>query len=174
VILDYNGVTPKIAEGVFIDESAFVIGDVELGAGVNIWFYSVVRGDVNYIKIGDRTNIQDQCTIHVTREKFPTIIGKDVTLGHRALVHGCVIKDRALIGMGAVVLDGAEVGEGAIVAAGAVVPPGKTIPAGKLAAGVPAKVIRDVTEEELNDTSQHAENYMALALDYPSRNSKIE
>ena len=112
MILDYKGVMPKIADGVFIDESAFVIGDVELGSGVNIWFYSVVRGDVNYIKIGDRTNIQDQCVVHVTRKTFPTIIGNDVTLGHRALVHGCVIGDRALIGMGAIVLDGAKIGDG--------------------------------------------------------------
>ncbi len=171
MIIEHKGVWPVIDETAFIESTAVVAGDVEIGPYSSIWFYSVVRGDVNYVRIGERTNIQDGSIVHVTLERWPCIIGSETTLGHRALAHGCTIGDRCLIGMGAIVLDGAEVGDGSIVAAGAVVPPGMKVPPGKLAAGVPAKIIRDVKETDLHFIREPLEQYIALSHDYKDRNS---
>jgi len=125
-----------------------VVGDVEIGPDSSVWYGTVVRGDVHRVRIGARSNVQDNSVLHVTRDRFACEVGDEVTIGHRAVVHGCRVGDGALIGIGAVVLDGAEVGEGALVGAGALVPPGARIEAGALAVGIPARVVRKVTDEE--------------------------
>src|SRR3972149_6367775 len=117
----YKGILPRIDESAFMEDSARIIGDVEIGAHSSIWFNAVVRGDVHYIRIGSRTNVQDNCTLHVTKDTYPLIIGNDITIGHGVILHGCTIKDRCLIGMGAIILDNAEVGEDCIIGAGALV-----------------------------------------------------
>jgi carbonic anhydrase/acetyltransferase-like protein (isoleucine patch superfamily) len=144
-----------------------VVGDVEIGAESSVWYGSVLRGDVNAIRVGKRSNLQDQCVLHVTRDRFACHIGDDVTVGHHATVHGCVVEDGALIGIGAIVLDGARVGAGAMVGAGAVVSPGTQLAPGVLAVGVPARVVRSLTAEErernLKITLGYVENARAHA-----------
>lgn len=161
---------PKLSLGVFIEASAQVIGDVEIGEYGSIWFGSVVRGDVNYIRIGARTNIQDLSVLHVTRRTHPLIIGNEVTVGHRVTLHGCTVRDRVLVGMGAILLDGAEIGEGSIVGAGALVTEGVKIPPGSLAVGMPARVKRPLTAEESAFLAQSARNYVDLAQVYLKSN----
>lgn len=158
-IFPYMKTTPQIHESVFIAPGAKVIGDVTIGRDTSIWYNTVVRGDVHYIKIGEMSNIQDLSMLHVTNGKFPLTIGSKVTIGHSVTLHGCTLHDLCLIGMGAVVLDGAVVERNSIVAAGAVVKPGFTIPSGKLAAGIPAKVIRKLTDEEMLEFENSAERY---------------
>jgi len=165
-IITYKGITPKIHPSVFIAGGAHIIGDVEIGKNSSVWFNSVIRGDVHYIKIGERTNIQDNSVIHVTHEKFPTNIGSNVTIGHNAVIHACTINDYCLIGMGAVILDDANVGPFALVAAGAVVTIGMTIPEGVLAAGVPAKIIRKLSDDERQSLVQSAQNYIDYVASY--------
>ena len=132
----YKGIMPTLHETVFVEQSAQVIGEVEIGRDSSIWFNSVVRGDVNYIKIGERTNVQDSCVLHVTKGTHPLIIGSDVTVGHSVTLHGCTVKDRCLIGMGAKLLDGAEIGEDSIVGAGSVVTVGlKVAPRSRVLGG---------------------------------------
>ncbi len=162
----YQGITPKLADSVFCVESAEIIGDVEIGAESSVWFQVVVRGDVNYIRIGARTNIQDGTVIHVTHKLNPTIIGDDVTIGHNVTLHGCKIGNRCLIGMGAVVMDRADVADDAMVAAGALVTPGTQIPSGTLYAGSPAKYKRDLSESEVLDLKQSAQNYLNYVKNY--------
>jgi len=162
----YRSVIPTVHASAFVDMSAQVIGDVHLGAESSIWMNVVVRGDVNYIRIGDRSNIQDLTCIHVMRETHPTIIGNDVTVGHSAVVHGCTIEDRCLIGMGAVLLNGCHIGTGSIVAAGAVVPEGMVIPPGSMVMGVPAKVRRALTSDEEASITWYADNYVRYRLDF--------
>lgn len=142
------GHSPKIAETAWIADSADVMGDVTLGEHVSIWFQAVVRGDVHWIKIGDHTNVQDGCVLHVSNGTAPLTIGARVTIGHKALLHGCTIGNDCLIGMGAVILDHVEVGDGSVVAAGALLPPGKKYPPGHLILGSPAKAVRALTPEE--------------------------
>ncbi|MDX2494984.1 MAG: gamma carbonic anhydrase family protein [Desulfuromusa sp.] len=166
MIHHFQGITPKLADSVFCVESAEIIGDVEIGAESSVWFQVVIRGDVNYIRIGARTNIQDGTVIHVTHKVNPTIIGDDVTIGHNATLHGCTIGNRCLIGMGAVVLDAAVVADDAMVAAGALVTPGTQIPSGTLYAGAPAKYKRDLTDSEIADLKQSALNYLNYVEDY--------
>jgi gamma-carbonic anhydrase len=151
VILPHHGVHPTIPRSAFIAPGATIVGDVVLGEHASIWFHTVVRGDVNYIRIGDRTNIQDNSTIHVTHDTHPTIVGADVVGGHNIVLHGCVIRDRVLIGMGSIVLDGAEVGEECIIGAGSLVTPGTRIPPRSLALGRPAKVVRSLTDKEVEE-----------------------
>jgi carbonic anhydrase/acetyltransferase-like protein (isoleucine patch superfamily) len=151
---------PKIAESAFIAPSADIIGDVTIGEDCSIWFGTVLRGDENYIKIGKGTNIQDNCTVHINSEKYGTEIGEYVTAGHGAILHACKIGDYCLIGMGAIVLDGAEIGDYSIIGAGSMVTGGKKIPSGVLAVGSPAKVIREITEEEKKSLQESAENYI--------------
>lgn len=158
-LFPFKNFYPKIAENVFLASGAKIIGNVEIGKDSSVWYNTVIRGDVHYIKIGSLTNVQDCSMLHVTNRKFPLNIGNKVTIGHSVTLHGCTLKDLCLIGMGAVVLDGAMVEEKAMVAAGAVVTPNFIVPSGKLVAGVPAKVIRDLTEEEKNDFEQSAFRY---------------
>ena len=148
MIYEYKGIRPRIAGSVFLAPGVVVLGDVEIGEDSNLWFYTVVRGDVYPITIGKDVNIQDHCMLHVTGGKFPLSIGDGVIAGHRAVLHGCTIHSDALIGIGALVLDGAVVEQGAIVAAGAVVAPGATIPSNMVAVGGPARPVREVTEEQ--------------------------
>ena len=156
----YQNITPKLADQVFCVDSAEIIGDVEIGAKSSVWFQVVIRGDVNYIRIGERTNIQDGTVIHVTHKVNPTIVGDDVTIGHNVTLHGCQIGDRCLIGMGAVVMDGAVVENDSIVAAGALITPGTTVLSGTLYAGSPAKYKRHLSEKEIAFLKQSAQNYL--------------
>jgi carbonic anhydrase/acetyltransferase-like protein (isoleucine patch superfamily) len=166
MILSYSGKIPIIHETVFIAEGAHVIGDVEIGAESSIWFNSVIRGDVNSIRIGARSNVQDNTVIHVTDKKFPTFIASNVTIGHAAIIHGCKIEDYCLIGMGAILLDNCNIGDHSLVAAGTLVREGFVVPSGTLVAGVPAKIIRELSEEELKRLEDSAEHYVALAERY--------
>jgi carbonic anhydrase/acetyltransferase-like protein (isoleucine patch superfamily) len=162
----FRSVAPTVHESAYVDQSAQVIGDVHIGAESSVWMNVVVRGDVNYIRIGARTNIQDGTIVHVMRETHPTIIGDDVTIGHAAVVHGCTIENRCLIGMGTVVLNGCRVGTGSIVAAGSVLPEGTVVPPGSMVMGVPAKVRRPLTTEEDTSIKWYADNYVRYRLDF--------
>ncbi len=162
----YMGIFPKIDKTAYIEETALIIGDVEIGAYSSIWFYSVVRGDVNYIRIGEKTNVQDGCILHVTLNKFPLIIGNRVTIGHGAILHGCTIQDHCLIGMGAKILDGAVIEPYSLVAAGSLVREGFTVPSGYMVAGVPARIIRPITEQEKEKIEVSAENYIRYFQNY--------
>jgi carbonic anhydrase/acetyltransferase-like protein (isoleucine patch superfamily) len=166
MIHPYRGVTPKVHPSVFIAASADVIGDVELAEESSVWFGTVVRGDVNYIRVGRGSNLQDGTVIHVNRTGNPTILEEYVTVGHAARLHGCHIKSHCLIGIGAVVLDGAVLEEECLVAAGAVVSPGTKVPRGSVLMGTPARVKRQVTEADLDLIRRSAKNYIALAAEY--------
>ncbi len=148
MIYEFNGIRPRLGNDVFVAPGAVVLGDVEIGDGSNLWFCTVARGDVHRIRIGRMVNIQDHCMLHVTGGRFPLTVGDEVVVGHRAVLHGCTIGNRVLIGIGALVLDGAVVEDGAIVAAGSVVAPGGLVPAGRVAMGIPAKPGRETREEE--------------------------
>jgi len=166
MIHSYNNISPKIAQGVFIAPNATIIGDVEIGEESSVWFNTVIRGDVNYIRIGNRTNIQDLTMCHVTLNKWPLIIGNGVTIGHSAVVHGCVIHDFCLIGMGARVLDGAEIGHHSLIAAGALVREGEKIPEYSLVAGLPGQVKRKLTEAEIKNLEDSASRYVNYSRTY--------
>jgi carbonic anhydrase/acetyltransferase-like protein (isoleucine patch superfamily) len=162
----YRGIRPKIHPSVFVAEGAHIIGDVEIGAGSSVWFNTVIRGDVHYIRIGERSNIQDNCVLHVTHETYPLVIGSGVTVGHGAILHAATIKDYCLIGMGAKVLDNATVGPYSLVAAGALVMEGFDVPEGVLVAGIPAKIKRHLTGEERQQIVKSAENYVKYVASY--------
>jgi carbonic anhydrase/acetyltransferase-like protein (isoleucine patch superfamily) len=162
----FRGKSPVVPQSCFVEDSAQLVGDVELGEDASVWFNSVLRGDVNPIRIGARTNIQDLCMVHVLKDRFGTVIGEDVTVGHHVVLHGCRVADRVLIGMGALLMDGVEVGSDCIVAAGALLPPGLKVPAGSLVVGAPAKVRRGVTDEERAWIRESAVNYMGYALEH--------
>ncbi|MBI5587746.1 MAG: gamma carbonic anhydrase family protein [Deltaproteobacteria bacterium] len=166
MLMPYKGVLPRLGENVYIEDSARVIGDVEIGRDSSVWFNAVVRGDVHYIRIGARTNVQDNCTLHVTKDIFPLIIGNDITIGHNVILHGCTVKDRCLIGMGAIILDNAEIGEDSIIGAGALVKEGTKVPPGSLVVGVPGKVAREVRPEEKARILKSAMNYIEYAKNY--------
>ncbi len=166
MLLPYKGILPRLGENVYIEESARVIGDVEIGRDSSIWFNAVVRGDVHYIRIGERTNVQDNCTLHVTKDTYPLIIGSDVTIGHNVILHGCTVKNRCLIGMGAIILDNAEVGEDSVIGAGTLVKEGTVIPPGSLVVGVPGRIARDVRPEEKARILRSAQNYIEYAKNY--------
>ncbi|MHB9040582.1 MAG: gamma carbonic anhydrase family protein [Melioribacteraceae bacterium] len=159
-LFPYNDSFPKLHSSVYLAPGSKIIGDVEILDFSSVWYNTVIRGDVNYIKIGAMTNIQDCSMLHVTNEKYPLIIGNKVTVGHSVTLHGSTLKDLCLIGMNATVLDGAVVEEKAMVAAGAVVRPGFIVPSGKLVAGVPAKIVRDLTKEELDEFELSAARYL--------------
>ncbi len=142
MLLSYQRRAPQVHPSAYVQASAQVIGDVVIGAESSVWFNAVVRGDVHPIRIGARTNLQDNVTVHVTAGRWPTIVGDDVTVAHAVVLHGCSIADRCLIGMGAIVMDGVEIGEQCLIGAGALVTPGTRIPAGQLVMGQPAKVVR--------------------------------
>lgn len=162
MIRSVPGRTPRVHSGAYVDPAAQVIGDVELAEGVSIWPFTVVRGDQdNYITVGRNTNVQDNSVLHVTPE-FPCVVGEGVTIGHRCVVHACTIGNNVRIGIGAVVLTGAVVEDDAQVGAGALVPQGKVVPAGWLVMGVPAKPVRKMNAEELEDIRKNARDYLAL------------
>lgn len=165
-VIRYKGIYPQIAKDVYIAPGAVVIGDVVIGAKSSIWFYTVVRGDVHFIRIGEETNIQDHSVLHVTTNTFPLYIGSRVTVGHRAVIHGCAIDDECLIGMGAIILDGARVGKHSIVAAGAVVPPGMEIPERSLVMGVPARIQKELSDRDIERIVETAKHYVRLAGEY--------
>ena len=165
-VISWNGHHPKLGRGVFVATGAVVIGQVELGDDANIWFNTVIRGDVNTIKVGARTNIQDNTTVHVTTKTGPTLIGSDVTIGHNAVIHACTIEDHCLIGMGAIILDGAVIRSKCFVAAGSVVTPGKEMPSGMMVMGSPAKALRPLTEMELAFLARSAKDYVETARSY--------
>ncbi len=158
-LFPYENYYPKIHHSVFLASGVKIIGNVEIGAGSSIWYNVVIRGDVHYIKIGEMTNIQDLSMLHVTNGKYPLNIGNKVTIGHSVKLHGCTLQDLCLIGIGAIVLDGATVEENSMVAAGAVVIPNFIVPSGKLVAGVPAKVVRDLSDYEIADLESSALRY---------------
>jgi carbonic anhydrase/acetyltransferase-like protein (isoleucine patch superfamily) len=168
LVLPHHGKTPVIPPTAYLAPTATVIGDVVLGEHASLWFNAVVRGDIHFIRIGDRTNIQDNSTIHVTADRWPAIIGNDVVGGHNIILHGCTVKDRVLIGMGATVMDGAIVGEESIVGAGALVTPGTEIPPRSLVLGRPCRVVRRVTDAEVRDVILFGvENYLRYKETFP-------
>ena len=166
MIKPYRGVTPTIADTVFIEDTAVIVGDVVIESESSVWFHSVVRGDVNYIRIGHRTNIQDLSLLHVTHDTYPLIIGDDVTVGHHVVLHGCTIHNRVLIGMGAVLMDGVVVGDDCLIGAGALVTEHTKIPPGSLVIGAPARVKRPLRETELAWLKESSQNYVQYARHY--------
>ncbi|MEE8171623.1 MAG: gamma carbonic anhydrase family protein [Alphaproteobacteria bacterium] len=165
-ILPYRNIWPRFAPGVFVARGASVIGDVEMARESSLWFSAVIRGDVNYVRIGARSNIQDGTVIHTATRDGPTLIGEDVVVGHQCLLHACILEDACMIGMGAVVMDYSVVESGAWVAAGALVPPNKRIKSGELWMGRPAKFVRAVSNAEREEISRVAANYAARAKEY--------
>jgi carbonic anhydrase/acetyltransferase-like protein (isoleucine patch superfamily) len=172
VIRSYKGIVPKIDLSAFVDESAQIIGDVEIGADSSVWMNCVVRGDVNIIRIGRRTNIQDGTIVHVMRDTHATRLADEVTVGHGVILHGCTIEERCLIGMGAILLNGATIGHDSIVAAGALVTEETKIPARSLVMGSPAKVRRELTGKEIASIRDYAERYVGYRLDYLPRGAR--
>ncbi len=166
LILPYKEKSPAIASTAFIAESAVIAGDVEVGEDSSIWFGCTLRGDVDKIRIGARTNIQDHSMIHVSSFGHPTIVGNDVTVGHMALLHACTIEDGAFVGMKACVMDGAVVESGAMVAAGALVTPGKVVPSGQLWGGSPAKYMREISDKDREYMVWSSAHYVKLAKEY--------
>lgn len=165
-LLNFKGTRPTLGEGAWVAGSAEVIGDVVLGEGASVWYQSVLRGDVQPIRIGARTNIQDLSVVHVTSFTHPTTIGADVTVGHRAILHGCTLGSRVLVGMGAIVMDGVVVGDDCIIGAGALLTPGTQIPAGSMVLGTPGRVKRPLTEEERQFLLLSAGHYVELAREH--------
>lgn len=166
MLIPYRGVWPTCHESVFVADGAKIVGDVTIGEGSSVWFNTVVRGDVNWIRIGRRTNIQDNSTLHVLREKFPLTIGDEVSIAHGVNLHGCVIEDLVLVGIGAIVLDGAVVGRGSVIGAGAVVAPGTVVPPNSLVLGVPGKVVKDLGEVSEANNRRYADNYATYVSHY--------
>ena len=159
-LFPYLDLFPEIHPTVFLASGVKIVGDVKIGANSSIWYNTVIRGDVHYVKIGEMTNIQDCSMLHVTNGRYPLNIGSKVTIGHSVKLHGCTLQDLSLIGIGSIVLDGAVVESNSMVAAGAVVKPNFVVPSGKLVAGVPARIVRDLTDEEIDDFEKSALRYM--------------
>lgn len=167
IIKQLRGITPQIPDDCFIAENATVIGDVTMGNQCSVWFNTVIRGDVNYIKIGNKVNVQDGAIIHGTYKTSPTIIGNNVSIGHNALVHGCTIHDNVIIGMGSIVMDDCIVESNCIIAAGAVVTKNMRVESGSVYAGIPAKKVKDISEELISgEINRIANNYVKYASWY--------
>jgi gamma-carbonic anhydrase len=166
MLRSHRGRVPRVHPTAYIDDSAQIIGDVDIGAESSVWMGVVIRGDVNRIQIGRRSNVQDGTVVHVMKDTHETEIGNDVTIGHAAIVHGCTIEDRCLIGMGAILLNGARIGTGSIVAAGSLVVEGMTVPPGSLVMGSPAKVKRPLSDAEVAEIQTYADRYVLYRLDY--------
>lgn len=166
IIKSFKGKTPRIADDAFIADDVVIIGDVEIGSKASIWYGTVIRGDVNFIRIGDETNIQDNCTIHVSRYDGPTIIGKGVTVGHNVLLHACTVEDYSFIGMGSTLLDYSVVKTHGMLAAGALLSPKKVIAAEELWAGMPAKLFRSMSQEEIDYIYTSRDNYVLLGQEH--------
>ncbi|MBS1643893.1 MAG: gamma carbonic anhydrase family protein [Bacteroidetes bacterium] len=161
LIMPVRGIAPEIPSDCFVAENATIVGDVVMGSECSVWFNAVVRGDVNSIRMGDRVNVQDGACIHCTYQKAATTIGSNVSIGHHALVHGCTVEDNVLIGMGAIVMDRVHIGSGSIIAAGAVVLEDTQVPPGTIFAGVPAKKVKDISQELLvGEVGRIAKNYV--------------
>jgi len=161
---------PKISESAFIADDAVVIGDVEIGEESSVWFGSIIRGDVNYIRVGARTNIQDATVIHVTTHAHPTVLENEITVGHRVTLHGCHVESGCLIGIGSILLDGVRIGRDSLVAAGSLVTPNTVVPPRSLVMGFPAKVKRELTSDEIASLQSSWENYVRLARQYKVQN----
>lgn len=166
MIRPYRDSEPQIAATAFVEKSASVIGDVSIGEQSSVWFQVVIRADVNAVRIGERTNVQDGTVIHVTHKTHPTLIGNDVTIGHNATLHGCRVGNACLIGIGAIVLDGAEIGDCSLIAAGTVVAPGTLVPPRSLVMGCPGRVKRSLTDDECRELYKSAQNYIEYARNY--------
>jgi carbonic anhydrase/acetyltransferase-like protein (isoleucine patch superfamily) len=166
VLRSYRGTVPRVHPSAFIDESAQVIGDVDIGEESSVWMCAVLRGDVHWIRVGRRTNVQDGAMVHGMSATHPTSIGDNVTIGHAAVLHGCTIESQCLIGMGAILLNGVRVGAGSIVAAGTLLVEGMQVPPKSLVMGSPGKVRRLLTQAEVADIQQYADNYVQYRLDY--------
>jgi carbonic anhydrase/acetyltransferase-like protein (isoleucine patch superfamily) len=166
MISGFESEFPRIHLSAFVAESAEVIGDVEIGEDSSIWFGSIVRGDVNFIRIGKRTNIQDNSVIHVSGGTHPTVLGDEITVGHRVLLHGCTVDDRCLVGMGAILMDGVHVGKECLIGAGSLLTPNTIVPPRSLVLGSPARVKRELTDEELAFLDRSWRNYTELKLRY--------
>ncbi|HSA61183.1 MAG TPA: gamma carbonic anhydrase family protein [Nitrospiraceae bacterium] len=166
MIRTFQGIKPTVPQSCFVENTAVVIGDVVMGEYCSVWFNTVIRGDVHYIRIGDRTNVQDLCMLHVTHDTHPLIIGNEVTIGHSVVLHGCTIQDRVLVGMGAIVMDGAVIGEDSVVGAGTLVVEGTIVPPKSLILGSPGRVQRAVSDTELAWIKESAENYVQYARQY--------
>ncbi|HSK72243.1 MAG TPA: gamma carbonic anhydrase family protein [Pyrinomonadaceae bacterium] len=166
MIREFQKIAPKIHETAFIAETAIVIGDVEIGENSSVWYGSILRGDVNYIRVGARTNIQDACILHVSAKTHPTVLEDEVTLGHRVTLHGCYVETGCLIGIGAIVMDGARVGRNSLIGAGSLVTPNTQIPPRSLVLGAPARVKRELSDEEIKDLSKFWQNYVSYSQIY--------
>lgn len=166
IVRSFAGKSPQVGEGTFLADNAVLVGDVEVGARSSIWFGAVLRGDVFHIRVGEETSIQDNAVIHVTHGQHATRVGSRVTVGHSVTLHGCLIGDLCIVGMGSILLDGAEVGDRCVVAAGAVVTPGTKIPPGMLAVGAPARPKRSLSAEEFAWIELSAKHYVDLAREY--------
>jgi len=166
MLLRFGAHEPRVHPEALVVETAVVVGDVDIGAGSSIWFHAVVRGDIHAIRIGARSNVQDNATLHVVGGKFGTVVGDGVTIGHNAVVHGCTLGDGVLVGMGAIVLDGAVVGDESLVAAGAVVTPGTRVPPGSLVLGNPGRVVRALRADEVARLRDAATRYVELVAAY--------
>jgi carbonic anhydrase/acetyltransferase-like protein (isoleucine patch superfamily) len=166
MIFPFDGKQPQLHSSAYVHRSAQVIGDVVIGADASLWPNVVVRGDVHHVRIGERSNIQDNSTVHVTRDRFGTVIGREVTAGHNVVLHGCTVGNRCLIGIGAIVLDGVEIGDECLIGAGALLTPGTKIPARQLVLGSPAKAVRPLRDDELAHLGQSAQNYVDYARRY--------
>jgi carbonic anhydrase/acetyltransferase-like protein (isoleucine patch superfamily) len=166
MIRAFRGILPRVAPSAYVDRSAQVVGDVHIGERSSIWLNVSMRGDVNYIRIGEETSIQDNTVLHVERDVYPCLVGNRVTVGHSAVLHGCVIEDRVLIGIGAIVLNGARVGAGSVIAAGTLVPERMQIPPNSLVMGTPGKVRREVTPEERERFDRNCDNYVEMTVIY--------
>lgn len=162
----YRGITPIVAANAFIEDTAVVIGDVVIGSDSSVWFHAVVRGDVHFIRIGHRTNIQDLSLLHVAHDTYPLTLGDDITIGHHVILHGCTIRDRVLVGMGAIIMDGVVVEEDCIIGAGSLVTERTQIPPKSLVIGSPAKVKRTLTDDEISWIKESATNYSRYAQYY--------
>jgi len=166
LLRSYKGKLPQVAGSAYIDPAAVVIGDVVIGEDSSVWPCAVIRGDVHYIRIGARTNIQDGSVLHVMKDQYPLILGDNVTVGHAVTLHGCVIEGRCLIGMGSLILNNAKIGEGCIVAAGTLIPEGMEVPPGSLVMGHPGKVKRALTPNDLDSIDQYATRYVGYKETY--------
>jgi carbonic anhydrase/acetyltransferase-like protein (isoleucine patch superfamily) len=171
MIRPYRGVIPRIANSAYIDSSAQITGDVVVGERSSVWPNVSIRGDVNFIRIGDETSVQDNVVMHVDHGRYPCIVGNRVTIGHAVVLHGCEVEDGALIGIGAIVLNGARIGAGAVIAAGALVPEGMQVPTGMLAMGTPAKIRREVTPEEAERFRENCDKYVEITGVYKEEQS---
>ena len=174
MIYEFLKRTPQFDETAFVAPSADIIGDVTLGTESSVWFNVTIRGDVNFIEIGDRSNVQDNVCIHVMNQTGPTVIGDEVTIGHGAVVHGCTIKDRVLVGINATILDEAVIEPDVIIAAGSLVPPGKTLESGYMYMGSPVRKTRTLTDEEIASIPQYADNYVKYSRAYQQKDTYDE